>query len=156
MTRLAWGSAAVAVVALAFAVGRFTAPVQVEERTIEVVKRAVITVTRVKTDTQTATKTVERVVYAPGGTVTIDRVIEAKTETHVEDTSHVAEKTDAHAERVVTPKLPDWRVSALVGTGLPLVPIYGAHVERRILGPISLGAWGLSSGVVGLSVGVEF
>lgn len=160
MTRLEWGAAAVAGAALAFAVGRWTDPVQVEERTVEVVRHAVVTVTRVRTETVKAVqvRVVEREVRTPDGTVTVDRTTDSRTDERVTTDSGttVAEKTDARREATVTPRLPDWRVSGMVGTGWPLAPIYGAHVERRILGPVTVGGWGLSSGVVGLSIGVEF
>lgn len=57
----------------------------------------------------------------------------------------------------------DWRVSALAGADLRTVSmtappawVLGGLVERRIVGPISLGAWGLSSGAAGLSLSLEF
>lgn len=58
----------------------------------------------------------------------------------------------------------DWHVSLLAGTdyvrasdGLTRSDFFlGAHVERRVLGPFYLGAWALSSGAAGLSVGVTF
>lgn len=156
MTRLQIAVVALGVLSAGILLGRLTAPVQVEIQEREVVKRQVITVTAVRTHQAVATRTVEREVRVPGGTVTIERVIEAKAETHVEENSRGEEKTDARREVAVSPVLPQWRVSGLVGTGLPLVPIYGAHVERRILGPVSVGAWALSSGVGGLSVGVSF
>jgi hypothetical protein len=65
---------------------------------------------------------------------------------------------------------PDWRVSALVGLNVPnlgqvtelsvggVLPALalGASVDRRIIGPVSAGVWGLSSGQFGLGVSFEF
>lgn len=65
----------------------------------------------------------------------------------------------------------DWRVSALVGAelvnpithaGSPIGSVaYGLHAERRIIGPIWGGVWGLGVGpariwYAGFSLGVEF
>jgi hypothetical protein len=56
----------------------------------------------------------------------------------------------------------NWHVSALVGASVNLKPLgmgplrYGASVERRVLGPVWVGAWGLSSGEGGVSLGVVF
>lgn len=59
--------------------------------------------------------------------------------------------------RELRPSLPNWRVGGLVGVDLSgPSPAYGGQVERRIIGPVYVGAWGLSSGQAGLSVGVEF
>lgn len=34
--------------------------------------------------------------------------------------------------------------------------VYGLHVQKQVLGPINLGAFGLTNGVIGLSAGVSF
>ena len=86
------------------------------------------------------------------------KVATAQTETHV-DTTHTASTTTT-----VTAYRPEWRVSLLAGADMlhldrPQLfgPIQlGAMVERRILGPVWVGAFGLSSGVGGLALSVEF
>lgn len=48
-------------------------------------------------------------------------------------------------------------VGALVGLGLSSgLPVYGAYLNKQVLGPIQAGAFGLSNGTVGLSLGVQF
>ena len=49
-------------------------------------------------------------------------------------------------------------ISALVGVDLPnsLKPLYGASFTKQFLGPISIGAWGLTNGTLGVSVGINF
>lgn len=37
-----------------------------------------------------------------------------------------------------------------------LVPTYGLSVQKEFLGPITVGAFGLMNGVIGVSVGVDF
>jgi hypothetical protein len=103
------------------------------------------------------------IVTQPDGTI-IDHSVEAEhavTTTQVnaeekhEASSQTTEKATTHVE---SPKRPDWRVGALVGVQprVPLEPLYGALVERRVLGPVSVGAWGVYRGPVGLAVTVEF
>lgn len=59
--------------------------------------------------------------------------------------------------RQVRAPLPDWRLSGMVGLDIPGGhAVYGGSVERRILGPIHVGAWGLSTGALGVSAGVSF
>lgn len=49
-------------------------------------------------------------------------------------------------------------VSALVGNDgfKSLTPVYGISVSKEILGPITVGAWGMTNSSVGLSVGLNF
>lgn len=35
-------------------------------------------------------------------------------------------------------------------------PVYGASITKPILGPITVGAWGLNNGTVGVSIGLSF
>lgn len=75
--------------------------------------------------------------------------------TLTKDLSSTQEKTST------TKKPPDWNISVLVGATKdpwPLPPPYvaGIHVQRRVLGPIYIGAWGLTNASAGVSIGVEF
>lgn len=79
---------------------------------------------------------------------------------------------DKEVVKTVEAKKPDWRLGALAGFSIPetfgsqkegyrLLPSLGAvqlgvDLDRRILGPISVGVWGLSSGSVGVKVGLEW
>jgi len=53
-----------------------------------------------------------------------------------------------------------WNVSALAGYDFSkpkdLVPIYGVSVSKQVLGPFTVGAYGLTNGIIGLSIGVTF
>ena len=118
------------------------------------------------------------VVTAPDGTKTdttlVDNTTDTDTKIDQEKTKEVKVFVDRVVEREVRVEVkanqPDWRVSALVGANAPLYPgllsgdqfdplkhiTYGVHVERRILGPFSLGRFGLTTGQVGVSAGLEF
>ncbi len=50
---------------------------------------------------------------------------------------------------------PSVNIHALAGLSFTGQPAYGAHISKRIIGPISLGVFAVSSGVAGLSLGVS-
>ncbi len=82
----------------------------------------------------------------PDGTVVKEVTTTKKKETTTKGTSI----------KIVENK-PDWKASALVGYNLDKsAMVYGASVDRRILGNIFVGAWGTTDKQVGLSVGMEF
>lgn len=96
-----------------------------------------------------ATKVEEKLVY-----VDRDRVVTVEKEVFVDKTK----------------PMPDWRIGAMAGLNFPQLPglvagdsfdvlthtVFGLQVERRIVGPLSVGAWGLSSGTGGLTLNLEF
>ena len=84
----------------------------------------------------------------------VDRVVEKET---VKTVEKVVEK-----EKIVEAQKPQWRAGPMVGYDLGrwsqpgLALSYGAMVERRVLGPVSIGVWGLSSAVAGVTATIEF
>ncbi len=93
---------------------------------------------------KTVEKQVDRVVTVikrPDGTV--EKVITDKSKIITEDST----KQNIGRSKV--------NLSALVGTDFTS-PAYGLHVSKEFLGPITLGAWGLTNKTVGLSVGLNF
>jgi hypothetical protein len=73
--------------------------------------------------------------------------------TVVDDTTD----TKASTSTVISNLKPQWKVQALAGlNGNNLgTPVYGADVERRIIGPISAGLYGNTNKEVGLSISLE-
>ncbi len=73
--------------------------------------------------------------------------------TTTDHTSQIDTKTNT-----VVQAAPKWNVSGLVANDFRSVlkPVYGASVSKEVLGPITIGLWGLSSATVGVSVGVNF
>jgi len=106
--------------------------------------------------------------------VTVDKNIDShtkETETKVEIKVVEVEKkvetirteyVDKVVEKnVIVDNKRNWRVSPMVGVDLKQIltgvkVVGGASVERRILGSIWLGGWGLSSGEAGIKAAVEF
>jgi len=116
--------------AVAFAFGRYTAPKQPKE--VEIVK--------VKD-----TKVVTQVIKNPDGTVITTTTNETHSNTSVDKKSAAV--------------LPSWKVDALAGVDTTNVKggiVYGVGVSKQFIGPVSLGVWGLTNGVVGASVGITF
>lgn len=161
-----------ALLAGAFSVGRFTAPVVTETRDVERVVYKDRVVEKIVT-VQAAAKVITRVVYrdrvtTPDGTVT-ERETE-KTDEHV--TTDTTTKTDTvadHTGETVTEHTktvtlrPQWRVALLAGASLqaPLLPIagplvLGAEIDYRIAGGLSAGLWVNTVGAAGLSLALEF
>lgn len=140
----------------AFSAGRFSAPLQVEERV------------EYRTELRTVTvqaKARERVVYRekvtlPDGTTTEKT---SSRELLKVDTTAKADSTSTGLTAKTTTLRPDWRIGVLAGATWkepaltiagPLV--LGVQVERRIIGGVSVGAWGSTQGAAGASVSVEF
>lgn len=160
-------TALVVLLGLSFSAGRFTAPVKTDVREVEKVVWKDRVVEKVVTK---RAKAVDRVVY-------VDRVVlpsgEVREKTSTRTLTDARELVDsgktsesagkAESSSSSTTVRPDWRVGALAGASLrePLVPIagplvIGAHVERRIIGPFTVGVWGLTSGAFGVSATGEF
>lgn len=137
----------------------------------EVVKTVEVKVREESTNTR---RRVERVrVERPDGTK-IEREIEREElQADVrEQAQHVEVREvervvyqDRQVTKVIEHARPMWRAGVLAGLDVrrvSLIPpspgpvILGATVERRIVGPIHAGVWGLSSGAFGVSASVEF
>ncbi len=104
-------------------------------------REVVVTKTQVVDHTVVVTHTV----VAKDGTKTIDSTI---TDDKKEHQTVVDQKAS---------KAPKWGISALYGTSIThKVELYGTSVTYQILGPIEVGAWGLTNGSAGVSVGIRF
>jgi hypothetical protein len=129
-----------------YAFGRYVQPAKQVIKTETLVK----TVTVDHVDTVTVTKETVK----PDGTKEV--------ETTKTDKSVVTNNSDVNnkSSNTITNNKPQWRVRAdlipQVAGGNTFGPLYGAGVERRILGPIWAGAFVNASRSAGLSVGLEF
>ncbi len=149
---------------LGVALGRYATPPRVVTVT-KVEVREVIK--RVKVKDRAVTRTTTTVVEpTPAGPKTTTHT-ETRTDEHT-TTNTDKDATTHTASTTTTGHRPDWRVGALIGAELsPSVApslLVGAHLERRLAGPVWIGAWGMVSptpsgiraGAVGASLGVEF
>jgi cytoskeletal protein RodZ len=85
-----------------------------------------------------------------------------KVTTITEDTDTKADKTKDSVKTIdqtVTPqKTGTVNISALAGFGLDsgIQPVYGLSVSKELIGPITVGAFGLTNRTLGISVGLNF
>jgi len=157
--RAHWRKLAVALgLVLAFAFGRAGRPLP-DVEVVELERERVVEVEVVRW-MEAEAKT--RVVYrdrttAPDGTTrdqsttitTTDRAASSETG------RTATQEMQRDLRRTETQRLPDWRVGALVG--FDGGPVYGAHVERRIAGPLSAGIWAHGPRLAGgVSLSLEF
>jgi hypothetical protein len=86
------------------------------------------------------------------GTVTTVTVIDT-----VKD-QLINKDSDTQSQTVTTKPEPKINLSALVSASIhdPAIPAYGISVSKEFIGPITIGAFGLTSGIVGLSIGINF
>lgn len=117
-----------------------------------------------KQNVRVITKYIER----PDGTKEMTK--EEVTDTHeTEATKTVADKTQdtemkrevqiqtqIQTEYIEKPVNKDWHLSASGGLTSSLVPIYGAQIERRILGPVFVGIKADTNPSASLTLGMEF
>lgn len=151
----------VAVVGVSFALGRYTVPekVKVETKIVEVEKKTSSSKEDTSVDKHKNTKII--VVEKPNGEKTTTTEISENTDIDKkktgESTSDSTKNTDSLKE--TTRGDSKLTISALGGVdftkSVPQV-VYGASVFKPILGPITIGVWGLSSPSCGASVGIQF
>ena len=153
---------AVVILALGYSAGRFTTPAKVlerdhivtAERDTELSWHAYVGHVESRIETKVAWKTETK--WLPGGTV-VQTVVAQQDHTEASTTDTAASegrvkevvkyKDIEHTKIVETPR-PDWLIRGQVGTHLDgWKPVYGAAVERRILGPVFFGAWGQAGGL---------
>lgn len=141
--------------ATAFAVGRYTVPTKVvtETKVVEVEKK---TVEEDKNQNKQKRTTIT-VQKKPSGeettTTTIDESVNTDRQTKVVAT----DKTASDTKKEVVSQAGGTTISAMAGLDLRNAStIYGAHVNTQIIGPINAGAFGLSNGSCGLTLGLRF
>lgn len=163
--------AVVVALVAAFGAGRFATPskihvVQVATYHVETVqgKERVVFKDRVVQVDRVVTKTV-----LPDGTVTEVTTDKSKRETKTADASKSVTATSVDSsvktEKTILSEHPRFTVSLLGGYQLDshvnLIPgaggwAVGAAFQYRVIGPLQVGIWGLSTGAFGLQLGLTF
>lgn len=158
-------------VCMAYAFGRYSAPDRVvtvdrvvtREDTAAHQQVAELTKQLATLKSHTTRKTVIATLPSGAKTTTIDEDTQVDTitgtTTQTDATADVHEVKSVEVLKTVTVERarPDWRITPMAGFDIPSHAfVYGVAVDRRILGPILFGVWGLSSGVAGAALSVEF
>lgn len=140
----------------AFAFGRWEAPEKIVTKTVTVEVDKKVQSSDIDTNRHKESKIVE--VVKPDGTkettttVSEDTNREAKThETNTASKSTQSSKETTNRKTLTT-------ISFLGGISDfgTLTKTYGLGVTKPVLGPITIGVWGLSSGIYGASIGLTF
>jgi hypothetical protein len=149
---------AVALLAVGAAIGRFGTPAKVVTKTVTqtVYKEAEVK----NTEDQKNTVTTITQTTKPDGTKIQTTVIADKDDIKTVDSTKINSTTDTTSTTTTTYSKNNWNISALAEVSPPsltnLGPIsYGVEVDRRIIGPISVGAFGFTNRSVGLSLGIS-
>lgn len=145
--------AGVVLLVLGYGIGRFTTPDKIVTQT------KIVTVTDEKsvTDKKVDSTTKITEVKNKDGTVTTVTEIDSHSDTNRQkekDTSIVDEET-----KTVENNKSSLNVSVMAGLDVTNPAggyIIGGQITKRMLGPITLGVWGLSNKTGGLSVGLQF
>ena len=162
MTPRRWLLACAACAAAGIALGLYLrrAPEVREVERVHLVEVAMaheewVTRREVETTTAMTRRTVRETTTLPTGARHEREEIVEHTGTQARETTEASgsrvEVRTVELERVVERRvetMPDWRAAALVGWDGGLV--YGAAVERRIVGPLAVGVWGHTGGAVGI------
>jgi hypothetical protein len=133
---------ALILLAVAFAAGRYSVKSVI---TTEVTKTEEKKKEDIKQDSHTV------IVKAPDGTTTT--TIDTHVDTHIVDTTKT---TDQLVQQTNTRKT--LQISLLGGYNYasPQGIDVGLSVSKEVLGPVTVGLWGMKSGIIGLSVGLNF
>lgn len=152
----------VVVVAVVFAAGRYSAPekIKIETKIVEVEKKVEDTDQKKIKDTHKKTTTI--VVKKADGTETTtsvttdDSVVKDDKTTKITDdiskTSDIVKEESKSTSHLNLALLGGTNVLNPSSSGI----IYGASASRNLVGPITVGLWGLNSGIGGMSIGLEF
>lgn len=148
---------ATAVILASYAFGRFSTPdhVKIETKIVEVEKKT--TDTELNKDKHKETTTVE--ITKPDGTK--EKTTKTVEDTKTDKTTKSTEETDRTEESSKeVSRGSKVTLAALGGVSLNLTgtsPIlYGGILTKPVLGPITIGVWGLSNATTGLAVGLTF
>lgn len=136
----------------AFAAGLFLAPKKVvtEIKTVEVEKK------ETQSEKEQHKKTTKIEIVRPDGTKEITTVITDDRSSKKDTNDTLTSTTDA--TKTVTRSSSTLTLSALGGMQLGTIPkaVYGGMVQKEVLGPISIGVFGLSNSTMGAGVSLSF
>lgn len=157
-------SIAVALLAAAFLVGRYTVPVKtvtkIEEKVVE--KEVVKTVESSKKDERKNKEVIIIETRLPDGTIKKEtRIIDKGTvvvDMSKDNTRITTVETEKKSETSTEAQSQKWNIAVLAGKkdSVTSETLYGGHVQYKVIGPFSVGVMGLSNKTGAVSVGFSF
>lgn len=145
----------------AFAFGRYSVPerVKIETKIVEVEKKTSDKNSEAERNKKKTTETKETV--KPDGTRETTTKTTEETEVSKKNNEHSTDETSKNSESSKEVISGQSKTSLNVLAGIKVSDItggliYGVSVTKPILGPISIGVWGLTNSTIGASVGLLF
>lgn len=143
----------------AFAAGRWAAPekVRIETKIVEVERKTETKDSETNKDKHKTTKTTE--VVRPDGTreTTTETTEDTKTDKTKKDIETTDRETDSSTLKEITRASQKTTVSAMYGLSVTGdLPKWGGAVTKPVFGPISVGVFYLTPGVIGGMLGLTF
>lgn len=143
----------------AFAVGRYTVPekVRIETKVVEVEKKSSVADIDLKRDKKKNTTITET--KKPDGTITTVTTVTEDTKTDKQDKTTTNDNITTNSDSVNSVVRGGSKVTISALGGLDFSsgkPVFGACLSKPVLGPITIGVWGLSNASGGASVGLTF
>lgn len=145
----------------AFAFGRYSVPerVKIETKIVEVEKKTSDKNSEAERNKKKTTETKETV--KPDGTRETTTKTTEETEVSKKNNEHSTDETSKNSEssKEVISGQSKTSLNVLAGVKANDITgglIYGVSVTKPILGPISIGIWGLTNSTIGASVGLLF
>lgn len=135
-------------IGVAFAVGRYSGPVKETIRTVEVEKKQ----TEAEKDKHKETR-VKEVVKPDGTKETTTEIVE---DTNTKKSTKETTTAQSETEKIRAGSRTGFSVLGGTRLGDQFKVDYGVSVDREFLGPLKFGAFFFQSGVVGLSLGLNF
>lgn len=147
----------VSVIVVAFAFGRYSAPekIKIEKQIVEVEKKTKDTESEKNKHKHTK---VTEIVRPDGTKETTTEIIEDSQSEHKSNETAERDKTTSESKEV-TKSGAAVRVMIMSGidvTNIKSMPFYGANISANVLGPISIGLFGLTNGTGGGMIGISF
>lgn len=146
----------IVIVISAYTFGRWSAPekVRTETKIVEVEKKT----DNKKTDVNDHKKVTIVEVDSPDGTKKKTTTITDDRNSQIDDTSTDDISKTADETKEITKSSSKLTISMLASTNLsaPAVPIYGLMIQKELVGPITVGIFGLQDKSAGMSIGLTF
>ncbi len=155
---------------IGYAFGRYTSPTKIEiKKEVITIEKKVLDVEelkRIELERNKKLRTVITEITRPDGTkekttrMTEVSSITKNTDTDKKTHEETEKETHKTESKLVENKHSSLTISALAGLdimnlGSPQKLIYGGHIQKSLLGPIGIGAFGMTNGVGGMSLSLS-